>query len=296
MSIFRWRFWIPLAAMALLVILAAGLSQVSFVGTRYEEPPEEKSSGALPEAVTTPSSEMSPPWWAELVLIAAGAMLIISLIFLILNPKDLKEVLRRAVTLSLWVVALFIIIQRLRQMTPSQTSTERPGEGVALPAEPVQALPSFEQFQPPAWTIFFLLLAVFALCSALFYLLWRVWQARAQTAPLLTAELAHISERAVEDLRSGAALRGIILRCYSEMCQLLSERIQIAIARSMTVREFEKKLAHAGIQAEHIARLSRLFEWARYGDGRPTPQQEQEAVEALEIIARRYGARPLAAE
>ncbi len=289
------RRWIPLVAIGLLITLAAGLSQVSFVGTRYERPSEGSAPGRLPEREGEASSpQPSPPWWTDLVLIAAGTLLIASVIFLILNPKDLKEVVQRAAVLSLWMVALYFIIWRLREMNPIRDLAELPVESAPAPSGPAQALPSFEQFQPPAWTTFFFVLTLLVLLGLLAYRLRRAWKERRAESSLLTEELAALSRRAAEDIRAGAILSETILRCYQEMCQVLSAHTRIEIARAMTAREFEKKLAAAGIQEEHISRLSRLFEWARYSDSKPTPAQEQEAVAALEIIARVYRTAPQA--
>ncbi|MDW8141430.1 MAG: DUF4129 domain-containing protein [Candidatus Bipolaricaulota bacterium] len=286
----RKRLWVPLAALGALIVLAAGLSQVSFVGTRYELPSETSPSPEqlpLPEA--PPPSPTDPPWWTDLILIAAGTLLLASVVFLIINPKDLKEVLRRAVALSLWVIALYFIIRRLREISPIETPPEPSQESFALPPGPVEALPSFEQFQIPPWVTFFLVLAALVIIALLAYLLVRLGRRRSPEYLSLREELAVISQRTAEELRAGASLNETILRCYREMCHLLSEHTQIALGRAMTAREFERALAAVGIQEAHIERLSRLFEWARYSNQKPSPTHEQEAISALEAIARRYG-------
>lgn len=289
----RKRFWIPLLAIGLLITLAAGLSQVSFVGTRYALPPEAAAPGGLPEwGERSPSLRSSPPWWTDLALIAAATLLIASVIFLVLNPRDLKAVVQRAAVLSLWVVAIYFIIKRLREMNPIRDPARLYLESAPAPSGAAQALPSFEQFQPPLWATFFLVLTLLGLLGLLAYRLRRAWAKRREESS--TEELAALSRRAAEELRAGAILSETILRCYHEMCQVLSEHRRMEIAPAMTAREFEKKLAAAGIQEEHIERLSRLFEWARYSDSKPTPAQEQEAVAALESIARVYRTTPQA--
>lgn len=287
------RIGVPVVTLGLLIVLAAGLSHVSFVGTRYEFPSEELPPSGLPQQSEAPSLSIeSPPWWADLILIAASTLLLVSVIFLVFNPRDLKEVARRAVALSLWVVAIYFIIRRLREMGPIEIPTEPSSESL-LPSEgPAEALPSYEQFQPPAWTTFFIVLGLVGLVGLSVYLVWRIWKRTSRAGhSLLGEELALVSQRAAADLRAGTALKETILRCYREMAQLLSERAQIAIGRAMTAREFEQALAAAGIQEAHITQLSRLFEWARYSDEKPTPTQEQEAISALETIADRYGQR-----
>jgi len=77
------------------------------------------------------------------------------------------------------------------------------------------------------------------------------------------------------------------------MSRLLSERFHLEVSRAMTAREFERRLTQIGVHEEHISRLSRLFEWARYSAGRPTLEQEREALQLLEEITRIYeGVKP----
>jgi hypothetical protein len=102
-------------------------------------------------------------------------------------------------------------------------------------------------------------------------------------------ELADLTRRYAQELRYGAPVHETILRCYREMCQLLSERFHLEISRAMTAREFERRLAQIGVLEEHIVRMSRLFEWARYSPARPSPEHEHEALQLLEEIARIYG-------
>jgi hypothetical protein len=121
------------------------------------------------------------------------------------------------------------------------------------------------------------------------FVAWRLWRARTRTTPI--EELADLTRRYAQELRYGAPVHETILRCYREMCQLLSERFHLEISQAMTAREFEKRLAQLGVLEEHIVRLSRLFEWARYSPARPTPEQEREALQLLEEITQIYGRR-----
>jgi hypothetical protein len=121
------------------------------------------------------------------------------------------------------------------------------------------------------------------------FVAWRLWRARTRTTPI--EELADLTRRYAQELRYGAPVHETILRCYREMCQLLSERFHLEISRAMTAREFERRLAQLGVLEEHIVRLSRLFEWARYSPAHPTPEQEREALQLLEEITQIYGRR-----
>jgi hypothetical protein len=54
----------------------------------------------------------------------------------------------------------------------------------------------------------------------------------------------------------------------------------------MTPREFEARLATAGLREDHIQRLTRLFEAVRYGTQSPGKREEREAVDCLTAIVR----------
>ena len=52
----------------------------------------------------------------------------------------------------------------------------------------------------------------------------------------------------------------------------------------MTTREFEDSLTRAGVPAESVRELTRLFEAVRYGWSSPGPEEGERAIRCLEAI------------
>lgn len=280
-----WRIVIPVIAVLSLVVLAAGLSHLSFEGTRYGPPPEfSQKPPVVPQPPQQPEQNPSS-FWEQVLIVLLGALGGISLISIILWPRGLWEALKRSLPAAVWFAVILVILMRWRNR-PFFTEHEQtpPGTPSDVPNQP---FPALEQVHIPWWAAFlFVLVALLGVGGAIFGV-WRVWRARAR--PSAVAEFADLTQRYAQELRCGAPVHATILRCYREMCRLLSERFHLEISRAMTAREFEQRLAQLGILEEHISRLSRLFEWARYSPARPTPEQEREALQLLEEIARTYG-------
>lgn len=138
---------------------------------------------------------------------------------------------------------------------------------------------------PPDWldpitTIVTVVLLVAGVIVARF--LWRrPWDRPEQrTLDVITAE----AEAALDELRSGAAVRDVIFRCYLEMNQGLRQRMGLVRDDGMTPREFEEELARSGLPQHAVQRLTRLFESVRYGRQSGTDADRDEAVACLEAV------------
>ncbi len=283
----RWRSVIPVVVVLSLVLLAAGISRVSFVGTRYG--PQEESGEEPTGAVQVPqgAAHTLSPVWEQILSGALGVLLVLSVLAAILRPRSLWEALKRALPAALWFVAILLILLRWRNRPFLREPEGAPaGMGGASPPGPDQPFPTLEQVHVPSWAPFLFVLMTLLAIAVFSWLVWRLWVRRAQ--PSTVEEFADLSRRYAQRLRSGEGVQETILRCYREMCRLLSARFHLEISDAMTAREFEERLAQIGVLEEHISRLSRLFEWARYSSGQPTPQQEREALTLLDDIAQKY--------
>jgi hypothetical protein len=284
-----WRSVIPIVVVLSLVVLAAGISRVSFLGTRYGPPsePSEESSSTLR---TSPQDGQSlAPLLEQVVSLTAIALVLFGIVVSLLRPKSLWEAIKRVLPAALWFAAILLILLRWRDRPFFKEPKGAPAGVGTVPAEPNQHFPTLEQVHVPSWITFLFVLGVLLVIGVMIFVAWRLWRARTRTTPI--EELADLTRRYAQELRYGAPVHETILRCYREMCQLLSERFHLEISRAMTTREFEKRLAQIGVLEEHIVRLSRLFEWARYSPARPTPEQEREALQLLEEITQIYGRR-----
>jgi Na+-transporting methylmalonyl-CoA/oxaloacetate decarboxylase gamma subunit len=283
------RFGLPIVVLALLVLLAASISHVSFVGTRYGPPaePSEESSSTLR---TSPQDGQGlAPLIEQIIAVTALAVVLLTIVVSLLRPRFLWEALKRALPAALWFAAILLILLRWRDRPFFREPKGAPAGVGTAPAAPDQPFPTLEQVHVPSWATFLFVLGVLLVIGVTIVVVWRLWRARTRTTPI--EELADLTRRYAQELRYGAPVHETILRCYREMCQLLSERFHLEISRAMTAREFEKRLAQLGVLEEHIVRLSRLFEWARYSPARPTPEQEREALQLLEEITQIYGRR-----
>jgi len=285
----RIRLGVPIIVLALLVLLAASISHVSFVGTRYGPPsePSEESSSTL--RASPQDGQGLAPLIGQIIAVTAIALVLFGVVVSLLRPKSLWEALKRALPAALWFAAILLILLRWRDRPFFGDSEDAPAGGGTVPAEPDQPFPTLEQVHVPSWATFLFVLGALFVVGVMIFIVWRLWRARARTTPI--EELAELTQRYAQELRYGAPVHETILRCYREMCQLLSERFHLEISRAMTAREFERRLAQIGVLEEHIVRMSRLFEWARYSPARPTPEQEREALQLLEEITQIYGRR-----
>jgi membrane protein implicated in regulation of membrane protease activity len=225
----------------------------------------------------------------QIIAVTALGLILFAMVVSVLRPKSLWEALKRALPAALWFAAILLILLRWRDRPFFREPKGAPAGVGTAPAAPDQPFPTLEQVHVPSWATFLFVLGVLLVIGVTIVVVWRLWRARTRTTPI--EELADLTRRYAQELRYGAPVHETILRCYREMCQLLSERFHLEISRAMTAREFEKRLAQLGVLEEHIVRLSRLFEWARYSPARPTPEQEREALQLLEEITQIYGRR-----
>jgi len=96
--------------------------------------------------------------------------------------------------------------------------------------------------------------------------------------------LARKVRRTIRGLESGADFRGIILKCYSDMCFILAHK-GVDSHPSLTPREFEIiARREIGLSPRSIKTLTNLFEVARYSDHEIQKGQRDLAVDSLKRI------------
>jgi len=266
-----------------IILLAGSISQLEFEEGKIVIFGEEGGVASGPRGVE-PAPELDGTTrilLAILVLIVVPA----SIIYVLLNPKAWKRILRNLAM----VLMLFLVIMLF-------THYFRPGEsdfGSAQPPESEQGSNLEElritdelDINPPSWIGFivgFLLLLLLLSVIVFIYV-----RSRQKTDEGELDDLVGEAEGALHEIRSGADLRQTVIRCYHQMCETMSEERGVHRVRAMTPREFEAYLASAGFRDEHIQRLTRLFEGVRYGDESSQPQMEREAESCLEAIVTTY--------
>jgi hypothetical protein len=219
----------------------------------------------------------------SLIIVVAGALL---------SSSFRRWLLRVVPVYAVLIIGLMLALSALRPMiqgggAPQEQSA--PAAAQEAPAGSSLGEPPDLVRRPPEWLAPLLTLAIGAAVAAA---IWRVRRRTAEPSPVdLSAQLAAGAAGALADLAAGGDLRDAVSRCYREMEQVLRAERGIARDRAMTPREFEERLAGAGLDDRHIRRLTRLFERVRYSPRGPDERDEREAVACLQAIAETYGGR-----
>ena len=282
---------ISVFAILMLTLLAAGLSDLKFVpahsgnfGGEEVRPVDEN----LAEAAR--GFEESPLWKQGLLVGGFFLALLLSLIFM---PAEVRKAFfKRLFWLGVFAVIVFTFVK------PSDSEPE-----IILPEESLGSAYDLEMGEDtagappeiyeepevaPIWgyLITFLILLIVAI---LFWWLWRVWDQARQVEELPQKKLQRIVRASLDDLAEGAEWEDVIIRSYVEMGKVVNERRGIARDVEMTPHEFAQRLVSAGLPANPVRELTRLFERVRYSPHTADEREVARAVACLEEIAETFG-------
>jgi len=155
---------------------------------------------------------------------------------------------------------------------------------IDLEAPPVQEFTG----SPPLWLGFLVALFIFLLVAVVIIAFLRSRRRHVQAA-MEPDPIAEQAEMALAAIHSGRDVRGVVIDCYSRMCDVLLDERGISRDPSMTPREFQNEfgnwLAKRGVPTDAIKTLTGLFEQVRYSPSPATEAQEQQAVECLSAIS-----------
>jgi hypothetical protein len=281
MPVWRQRIGILLITAAVvvsMVLLAASLRQADF-SPGYPLPAgerEEETTAGMGMPVFSRYFEYL--YMAFLVL--SVIFLPLSILYLIVSPEARRNMLRNLVLLS-WLALLFLLVRGQRRLFEELELLP----GVEEPVAPLEAAATVEFVaQPPPWAVTALaILLALLLAAAIVGLVWALWlRLRPPESPL--EQLAGEAQGALRALQAGADLRDTILRCYAEMSRAVSAERGLRREAAMTPREFERRLAEAGLPGAPVRQLTRLFEAVRYGAWTPGAEEERQAVACLNDI------------
>jgi hypothetical protein len=101
--------------------------------------------------------------------------------------------------------------------------------------------------------------------------------------------IGDIAQSSLNDIASGQEWRDVIIQSYVRMSEAVSARRGLQRARATTPREFADRLEQAGLPARAVERLTRLFEFARYGPRASSQSDVNEAVSCLNSILQACG-------
>jgi len=268
-----------------LVLLSASLSHVVFEDAR-------------PFLLSTPKNPIAPStntssggniniFLRQAVGVIMAMLFVASLISVIIWPRSLKRILRDAITMAVMIWALYYILTRFRHLTLDEA--KRGGAGGPEPTVSSSYNPlDFSAVNAPSWLVFLFVLGGIGILALIVWGLTRLWRSDGVEKTELK-EIALLADETAKQIKAGMGIKNAVLRCYRDMCDLLSQCRGVPFEKAMTAREFEARLAAIGIKDEHIERLSRLFEWVRYGGKEASASEEHDAIECLQAIAKTYG-------
>jgi hypothetical protein len=281
--------WIMLGVLFGITWLGIGIGQLEFApATRYARSETRSQDAALTKLV----EEIAEVPIGKLILAWGLVILIMALVIAILSPELRKRLLRALIRTAAFVLIVSFAVQRnpgllsLLDPTSDTGAAGTQGGEASLPPPPV--------FEPPRIAPLAAYLVSLVVVLAVLGAAWRLrgwWIRRTASAdrrnPL--EEIAHIAHQSMEDLVGGRDWGNAIIRCYDQMGRVVDRRRGLARAASMTPAEFAGRLQAAGLPAQPVERLTRLFERARYGGRAAGKPEIEEAADCLGAIARACG-------
>ena len=231
--------------------------------------------------------------WTRILIMTVIPLLVIALLFYLPELRSrLKLIGGIILALILFAIAFAwgttMLTETMMQDIPP-TATPLPQfqepeiveeDAPAFESQPVAAPPA-----RPDWVSRLTTLSILLIFTALLALIvWILWPRRqAEPSPLL--DLSQEAETAVTALQSGHDWRNVVLRCYADMGEVLTQTRGIKRPSAMTPREFETQLTELGLPDEPVSQLTRLFEQARYSPNQPGSEDEQRAITSLTAVA-----------
>ncbi len=283
------RLVLLLAVLALvaLTVLAVSLNGVPFREAQHFAKPETEATPA--PAAPLPPVQMNVPIW-KLVITLVLLFLLLILVLMLVSPEWRKRLLLILFRGAIWALGIFLVFKyygdtlmgifrqflRIDQLKIEKAAADNP----SLPPMPV--------FEPPQVSSTFSYVISFAFALLLLVLLWSVYRSWKRYAELNTKksldEIARIARSSLDDLFSGRNSSDVIINCYLRMSEVVSSKRQVHREIAMTPREFASRLEQAGLPAEAVTELTRLFEGVRYGDQKSAPKDVTQAVNCLKTI------------
>ncbi|MFQ5942098.1 MAG: DUF4129 domain-containing protein [Anaerolineales bacterium] len=267
---------IVIVTLMAVTILASGLSSVEIKSSRQLSFDAVQQAADLAN-LTMPSSAVSAlSFLAGLLRVVMLLLLPFSVYYFVKSPNARKRVLVQLVYLVGFAYLILALSKSLGQ-APDQPGFARP------PVDPAAVPPPgiFSTItDTPSWVFFITSAAITLLIAAIAIQVYR--RMLAPDKQEYSAEVE--ARRALDALERGADLEGVIFRTYRRLCAVSSDRFGLRRHRAMTPMEYEGALARSGVPESPLARLTRLFERARYGSAALSSEDEQEAIAALRMI------------
>ncbi len=242
-----------------------------------------------PVLLQTPEVLAETPIWKILLFWLAFFVNMI-LFFYLLPPELRKRIFRQMLSFSLGLLILLIALRYRIIQLPTLSSDPAKQAGQVPPGPNSNLAPPI--FHPPQITPWMAYLISVSILLGLLILGWLVyrWLMRSRTHRYAPHHaIADIAQSSLDDLASGRDWGDVIIQSYARMSEVVSAKRGLQRPGAATPREFAKRLEVAGLPAEAVNRLTRLFESVRYGARKSNQTDINEAVACLDSILRACG-------
>ena len=268
-------------------VLAASLHDVHFEPGRPIAVPSGPQSPISLPPLDVPSD--TPVW--KVLLLWLVFVVNLALFFLLLPPEARKRILRQVISFALGMLALLMALRYRVLKLPEIASspTESAGSGISQLGAGA-AMQSFQQPQVTPWMTYLISLAALWALLIVGWLSYRWWRRRLSDVDISLSSIADIARSSLDDLASGGQWGDVVIETYARMSDAVRLRRGLQRGAATTAREFAGRLTKAGLPADSVAGLTRLFESVRYGERASSERDKREAVACLESILRACGA------
>jgi hypothetical protein len=268
-----------------ITLLASSLHDVHFLPGRSLAI---RSTSDNPVMLQSPEALADTPLW-KILLFWAAFVINLVLFFYLLPPDLRKRIIRQMISLSLGILILLVALRYRILQIPNLNSASTDLTGQAQPGPNSNlADPIFHPPQITPWMTYLISVSIMLGGVLLAWIIYR-WQIRSRRRYTSLRALSDIAQSSLDDLAMGRDWGDVIIQAYVRMSEVVSMKRGLQRPEAATPREFAKRLEVAGLPAESINRLTRLFESVRYGGQKSGPSDIHEAMACLTSILNACG-------
>jgi hypothetical protein len=266
---------VAILGLATLFLLAAGLSTVNFKPAEHYVMPGETQA---PAGVNNALREISSMSLGEAIMLVGGSVILIILFLSLLSPEARKRLLKAMLRYGLTAYAIYWAVTKFHPM--GALELDQLAQQGQQTAQDFGTIPTFTPPVIPPWLTYAVGLLIFLILGGIGYLVWHFLRPPQREL----RNLARITRSALDDLSAGRDWEDTVIQCYARMSAAVSRQRGLSRQRAMTPNEFALHLVQAGLPADPVRRLTRLFERARYGGRQSSTDEANEAIACLSSI------------
>ncbi len=272
----------------LLLILVPNLQRIELQPGKSNTVPPAGVETFTPDLGSNPTGAGYSIFLQILFIAALGslALIVIGAIF----KKELRYYLIAfAIFFGLALGLYYLLKPGAERVEPDLHVTESPALQL-MEDRPVPPVGEEAPMPPPGWSFTAVAILISIGVAVLLAIVWAKlaprWRSRWRDDKSELEELVETVVSAADEIQLGGDPRSAVLRCYREMVRILCRNRSIDHVH-MTARELADALHRVGFTAEHVDRLTEIFELVRYGNrgGRGLAEQ---AIGCLEAIREAY--------